>query len=67
MTKCKICGITDMKTVDEIVDHINAQHLTVARDDTATRGNIDRLVREVAICWQQHNKRERHNNNNIVT
>jgi enhancing lycopene biosynthesis protein 2 len=55
MVNCRFCtGMTDLKDTDEIVKHIGAQHLNVPDDEKATYDNTNRLVREVAMCWQRH-------------
>jgi hypothetical protein len=46
--------MTGLNNIEQIVDHIRTTHLIVSGDETATNRNIDILIREVAICWQQY-------------
>ena len=51
---CKFCAMTDIGDIGELITHIKSQHLSTEKDEVATRKNMDRLVEEVAKCWQDH-------------
>jgi hypothetical protein len=58
MTRCKFCaGTVNIEGVNDIITHIRIQHTKVPGNEEATMNNIDRLVREVAKCWQGHEEK----------